>query len=335
MLGSGGARGYAHIGVIEVLRERGHRIIAISGSSMGALVGGLEAAGCLADYATWAEGLSQLDVLRLLDVSLSAPGAIRGDKVFAKVRELVGELCIEDLPVPYTAVATDLYGRREMWFQNGPLELAIRASAAIPTVLTPVEIDGRLMVDGGVMNPLPLAPCAAFRADAVVAVSLHGDTRGSGAPLRAPEAVNADVESGWRGRLRNVAGHWLDRDVRHLLARSSTDAADGEAGSGENDNGEGDDSGAVLGPTAAAGRRGRERVSFAGVGKLEVMNQSFETMQAVLTQHRLAGYPPDVLVRVPKDACRSLDFHRAAELIELGRTLTAATLDAAEAEGRF
>src|SRR5690606_7780981 len=118
VLGSGGARGYAHMGVIEVLLERGYRIVAISGCSMGAMVGGLYAAGKLHAFKDWATGLGHIDVLRLLDISLSAPGAIRGEKVFSIVRDMIGDVRIEDLPIAYTAVATDLLGHKEIWFQE-------------------------------------------------------------------------------------------------------------------------------------------------------------------------------------------------------------------------
>ena len=113
-LGSGGARGYAHIGVIQVIEERGHEIVSLAGSSMGALVGGLHAAGKLDAYTTWVRGLRQRDVVRLLDLSISAPGAIRAEKVVARVRELLDGARIEDLPIAYTAVATDLYARKEV-----------------------------------------------------------------------------------------------------------------------------------------------------------------------------------------------------------------------------
>src|SRR3954468_13867645 len=126
-LGSGGARGYAHIGAIQVLEERGYEIVTIAGSSMGALVGGLCAAGKLPEYTEWVCGLSQFDVLRLLDLSLSAPGAIRAEKIFARVRELLDGVLIEDLPIPFTAVATDLAARKAVWFQRGPAQVAIRA----------------------------------------------------------------------------------------------------------------------------------------------------------------------------------------------------------------
>ena len=130
-LGSGGARGYAHIGVVAELDARGYEIVSVAGSSMGALVGGLYCAGRLDDYVDWISGLSQLDVMRLLDVSLSKPGGMIGaERILARVREILGDTVIEDLEIPFTAVATDLAAGRPVWFQKGSLVDAIRASIA-------------------------------------------------------------------------------------------------------------------------------------------------------------------------------------------------------------
>jgi predicted acylesterase/phospholipase RssA len=131
VLGSGGARGYAHIGVIDELTARGYEIVGLSGSSMGALVGGLQAAGKLDEYAEWARSLTQRAVLRLLDPSIATAGVLRAGKILDAVRDILGEVCIEDLPVPYTAVATDLIAGRSVWLQRGPVDAAIRASIAI------------------------------------------------------------------------------------------------------------------------------------------------------------------------------------------------------------
>lgn len=174
VLGSGGARGYAHIGVVQVLEEIGAEVVAIAGSSMGALVGGMYAAGRLADFTEWAVGLGQFEVLRLMDVSLTAKGAIRGERVFKVVTDMIGDVAIEDLPMDYTAVAVDLLAHREVWFQRGPLESAIRASTAIPSFVEPVTLDGRVLVDGGLLDPVPVAPVLSAQADLVVAVSLDG-----------------------------------------------------------------------------------------------------------------------------------------------------------------
>ena len=157
-LGSGGARGYAHIGVIEALRARGYEIVGIAGSSMGAVVGGLQAAGRLDEFADWAKSLTQRTILRLLDPSITAAGVMRAEKILDAVRDILGPVTIEELPIPYTAVATDLLAGKSVWFQRGPIDEAIRASIAIPGVIAPHEVGGRLLADGGILDPLPMAP---------------------------------------------------------------------------------------------------------------------------------------------------------------------------------
>src|SRR5690606_28564781 len=141
-------------------------------------------------YTDWVLSLSQLDVVRLLDPTLSAPGVLRADKVLARVTELLGDIDIEELPIPFTAVATDLLARREVWFQKGSAQVAIRASIAIPGVITPVVLNGRLLVDGGVMNPVPVAPIAAVHADLTVAIDLGGEVSGAGAESPAVETAD-------------------------------------------------------------------------------------------------------------------------------------------------
>ncbi|MGW5113608.1 patatin-like phospholipase family protein [Nocardia sp. NPDC004123] len=174
-LGSGGARGYAHIGVIAELEERGYEIVGVAGSSMGAVVGGLFAAGRLDEFTTWATNLRQLGVVRMLDPVLAEPGIIRADRVVDLIREILGDLRIEDLPIPYAAVATDLTTSRSIWFQDGDLNTAIRASIAIPGFITPLLVDGHVFVDGGVLDPLPVPAAATLGpADKTIAVNLSG-----------------------------------------------------------------------------------------------------------------------------------------------------------------
>ena len=175
VLGSGGARGYAHIGVIDVLEERGYEIASVSGCSMGALVGGLYACGKLEEYKEWVHSFDILDVLKLIDFSFAGSGVIRGDKVFDKIGEMVGEQRIETLPVKFTAVATDIGNKKEVWFQKGSLLDAIRASIAIPSIFTPKVIGGRTFVDGGVLNPLPTVPVLSDSNDLTIAVNLNGE----------------------------------------------------------------------------------------------------------------------------------------------------------------
>ncbi len=315
-LGSGGARGFAHIGAIQVIEERGLDVVSVAGTSMGALVGGLYAAGELAGYTDWVEDLTQLDVVRLLDPSMSAPGAIRAEKVLARVRDLLDGALIEDLPIDYTAVATDLFARKEVWFQKGLVETAIRASIAIPGIITPVMLNGRLLADGGIMDPLPIAPTAAARADLTIAVSLSGaDPHGREAEPVVAVAEEEPVEE-WSDRFRRSASQLLDRDlVRSLMHRfggDDDDRVEAEAGTAR----------------SVGGGEPFEKLPD-GLSKFDMMNLSLDAMQSLLLRFRLAAYPPDVLITVPKNAARTLDFHRADEMIALGRTLTAEALDQA------
>ncbi|WP_036507278.1 patatin-like phospholipase family protein [Nocardioides sp. URHA0020] len=288
VLGSGGARGYAHIGAIAEIEARGHEVIAVAGSSMGALVGGLYAAGALDDYTEWVRNLKQREILRLLDPKWSAGGAIAANRIFAEVEELIGAQLIEDLPLAFTAVATDLRARREVWFQRGPLLSAIRASIAIPGVITPVVMNGRLLADGGLMNPVPIEPTAAAAADLTIAISLQGDrsAHDPSTPAREPAAPT------WReelvGRVRRTVGREREREVE-LEAPEPIE------------------------PDPL-------RIS-------DVVGLSLDAMQGLVARYRMAGLPPDVLVTVPVSAARSLDFHRVTEMIELGQRLTADALD--------
>ena len=321
VLGSGGARGYAHIGVIQVLREAGVDIVAIAGSSMGALVGGLHAAGSLDDYTDWVLDLGQLEVIRLMDVALSGPGAIRGDKVFGRVSELLGGAHIEELPIPFTAVAVDLLARREVWFQEGPVDVAVRASTSIPSFFVPTVLNGRVLVDGGVLNPVPVAPVAAARADLIVAVNLAGRTDAGGPPVS--ETADEVPEGQWSTRLRETANRWFDHDLLTAVRRRF---GSDTLGARQPDGAAADDDDATARDHTDARDDVRDRGHADDLRAVDVVQSSYEIMQDALTRHRLAGYAPDLLLTVPKTAARTLDFHRAGELIELGREIALAAL---------
>ncbi len=156
VLSSGGARGVAHIGVIEALLEQGFHISSISGSSMGAVVGGVYAAGKLKEYKDWMCNLDKIDVFKLMDFTLSTQGFVRGDKVFNEMKKFMGDILIEDLSIPFAAVATDLNQKKEVVFTRGDLYSALRASAAIPSVMKPMIHEKNLLIDGGVLNPIPV-----------------------------------------------------------------------------------------------------------------------------------------------------------------------------------
>jgi NTE family protein len=172
VLGSGGARGLAHIGVIGWLTEQGYDIRSISGTSMGALIGGIYATGHLPVYTDWVTRLERIDILGLLDFSFGEGGLIKGERIINVLRDLIGYHLIEDLPLSYTAVATDLDNQKEVWLNKGPLFEAIRASMAIPSLFTPVHYHGRRLVDGALLDPIPIAPTLKDKTDITIAVNL-------------------------------------------------------------------------------------------------------------------------------------------------------------------
>lgn len=325
-LGSGGARGYAHLGAIRELRARGCDVVAIAGASMGAVVGGLAAAGREEDFAAWASGLRQRDVLRLMDFKLSAPGAVAADRLLNAIGELFGDADIEDLPVPFTAVATDLGSRREVWFQRGPLLPAVRASIAIPGFFTPVMINGRLLVDGGLLNPVPIDPTTAVPADLTVAVSLLGRRENHGRQAPSQESAAPQRREEWRDRLRRTVASITGRD----------NGAEGEEHLGDADAPVSPEPTTEVAPATSEVAPATAEPGIGGIDPLpkdlrltDVTGQAFEAMQALVHRYRQAAFPADVTVDVPVDACRTLDFHRAAEMIELGQRLTAEALDRA------
>jgi len=275
VLGSGGARGYAHIGVIEELNRRGYQIISIAGSSMGALVGGVYAAGALEPYREWVSGLSWIQVLKLLDVGL-ARGAIHGNKVFSRLETMLGGVLIDELPIKFTAVATDITYHKEVWFQHGPLLEAIRASVAVPGFFTPVIKEEHILVDGGVLNPLPIIPTVAAQADLIIAVDLTYSAQNVARAIQLPH-------NGWL----NEPGF-------------SDDWPAGKGGEPEPVN-----TRSVKPPEIG--------------GRLDMLLNAVEVMQSSLTQYKVAGYPPDLIIPIDKDVCGFFDFHRAVEVIDAGR----------------
>ena len=327
VLGSGGARGYAHIGVIEEIERRGYDIACIAGCSMGAVVGGIYAAGKLDEYRNWIESLDYLDVLRLVDVSFRL-GAIRGEKVFGQIRKIVGDINIEELRIPYTAVATDLTNQQEIWFQEGCLHQAMRASAAIPSLFTPVMQGNRMLVDGSLLNPLPIVPVVSSHCDLIVAVNLSSTLQSHYQlpVIQRPAAFKGRFDNlmsslGSRIPFRNKHAEQLLNLEQELLTPleepqrnpwlDSTQPARPGAQEGS--------------PKSATGSVIIDNVGPASL--LDLINQSFEVMQTSLAQYKIAGYPPDILINVPKRVCRFFEFYKAQELIALGRLIAKDTLD--------
>lgn len=176
VLGSGGARGIAHIGVIEELEKEGYEIIEVIGCSMGAVVGGIYCAGQLPEYKKWMLSLTKKGVFDLLDFTFTSQGFVKGERLFGKHIEVTGNQKIEDFKIPFTAVATDMKHHEEVHFKEGDLFKALRASVSIPGIFTPIVEDGRVLVDGGVLNPLPIN-LVKKRDDAIiVAVDINSRT---------------------------------------------------------------------------------------------------------------------------------------------------------------
>lgn len=174
VLGSGGARGLAHVGIIKYLEENNYKIESISGSSIGALIGGFYAAGKLDDYVKWLEDIDTFDMLKLLDLK-GTGGLVSGDKLIKTLHEVVGDYQIEDLPIEFTAVASDINEEKEVWINKGSLLGAIRASISLPLFFTPYLHHDQLLVDGGVLNPVPIAPTFHDETDLTIAVNLGGN----------------------------------------------------------------------------------------------------------------------------------------------------------------
>lgn len=215
VLGSGGARGLAHIGAIRALEERGFRIESIAGSSMGALVGGMHAAGRLDDYAEWVSKLEQSDVFKLVDWTLSGGGLIRGDRIIKRLKDMVGDARIEDLPIDFTAVAVDIEQGREIWLSKGSLFDAIRGSIAIPGLFTPHRYQGRLLVDGGILNPVPVAPTMRSLCDLTVVVNVNGPISASrlrADAKRTEEVIETSDDSTLTERVRRFFNDLIERD---------------------------------------------------------------------------------------------------------------------------
>ncbi len=264
VLGSGGARGLAHIGIIRYLNEKGYEIESVSGSSIGALIGGFYAAGKLGEYEAWVRTLDALDIIKLLDFE-GEGGLLSGVKLMKRLEEIVGDVNIEDLPIAFSAVASDIDNEKEIWIQEGNLLDAIRASIAIPMFFSPYEIGGRKLVDGGVLNPVPIAPTFGDDTEETIAVNL-------GAKMAHKDLLGKPTKQEL-GFMQTIGSYLSKLSLRKGILQGSLFA---------------------------------------------VAQKSFDTMQSDLSRIKLAAYPPDTLIEIPRDLCGMLEFNRANEIIEYG-----------------
>ena len=215
VLSGGGARGLAHIGVIDELERQGYVISSVAGTSMGSLIGGVYAAGKLEELKSWTATLDKGKLFLMADFALSRQGLIKGERLFRKMKDVIPDILIEDLDIPYAAVAADLVNKEEVVFRDGSLWEAIRASIAIPSVFTPVKSRGRLLVDGGVMNNIPINRVQRNDGDILVAVNVIADV-----PVRLGGEI---LEKGGRSQRLHQEGMNEDHD-RHTKGASVSHA---------------------------------------------------------------------------------------------------------------
>jgi NTE family protein len=283
VLGSGGARGLAHIGVIRWLEENNFKIESISSCSMGALIGGIYAAGKLNDFEHWVRAITKVEIVKLLDLSWNKSGLVKGDKIINTLIDLVGEQGIEDLPITYTAVAADILSEKEVWINSGRLFDAIRASISLPLFFTPFKYNGVDLIDGGVLNPVPIAPTFSDPTDLTIAVNLGGKVVVEEQTKKTKKTKKTDktdkTEINNSSSFTEKINEYVDRFKESVTVDVTPDW-----------------------------------------GVYDIANQAFDAMQSTIARQKLAAYPADYVIEIARNACATLEFDRASEMIELGYT---------------
>ena len=291
-LGGGAARGFAHVGVLRTLIANGIEPDVIVGTSIGAVVGGCHAAGQLDAFEDWGRALTKRGVLSYLDISLGGSGLISGDRLAVRLEAAVGERRIEELPGHFAAIATELVTGHEIWLTHGRLVEALRASYALPGIFTPVHLGGRWLVDGALVNPVPVSAARAIGARLVIAVNVNSDLLGHGSTIASHGSNEADELARQAAReLRQRSGLRDIFNPERLIKRH------------------------FLG-----GRPSRPNIS-------NVMVDAFNIMQDRVTRSRLAGDPPDVLIAPRLGSVGLFDFHRAKEAIAFGAQAAERAID--------
>jgi NTE family protein len=282
VLSSGGARGVAHIGVIDELLKSGYTITSVAGTSMGAMVGGMLAKGTLDDFTRWLFSFTKIDVIRFLDLTISSGGLIKGEKIMKVVERFIGDVKIEDLPIPFACVASDLIGQKEKVFTEGSLLEAIRASSAIPTIFLPVKTNGMMLVDGGVLNPLPINLVKRTEGDILITVDVNANI-----PYHAPEIKQEQKNNEMHFSKLRLA---LNERWSGLVDQYTEKLKNGKLPKPKN------------------------------VNLFDVISESVHVSQNKLTALALATSKPDISISLSYHMGTIFDFYRSEELIEAGRT---------------
>ncbi len=294
VLGSGAARGWAHIGVIHELIEMGIKPDMIVGASVGSVVGGAFACGNLDRFEEWILSLGRVDIIRLLDAKMTGGGFLQGKSLMNAIEQRIGDPRIEDLEIPFACVSTELGTGREVWLREGSLLDACRASMAMPGMFAPSRSTGdRLLVDGGLVNPVPVSLARAMGGDIVIAVNLNGDLMGRHFFVHTIEDDDEDEEiekqlmdlaekdssvATWAAKMKTGFGVRLDSYISSLRKKESPDP-----------------------------------------GLFDVIAGSIDIMQDRITRSRMAGEPPDIHITPRLSHIGLMDFDRAGECIEEGR----------------
>jgi NTE family protein len=277
-LGGGAARGFAHIGVMHALAAHGIVPDVIVGTSIGAVVGGCYAANQMDELESWSRALTVRGVLSYLDINLSGSGLIRGDQLAKRLNVGLADQRIDDLPIRFAAIATEFNTGHEIWLTRGRLAEALRASYALPGIFPPVRIGGRWLVDGALVNPVPVSAARALGARLVIAVNLNADLFGRGTIIASHGSDDEDDAANAAPKSNGLRGMFTrDRALRRQFL----------------------------------GRRGRPGIPT-------VMVEAFNVMQDRITRARLAGDPPDVLISPRLGQIGWFDFHHAGEAIAIG-----------------
>ncbi|MFZ1814246.1 MAG: patatin-like phospholipase family protein [Rhizobiaceae bacterium] len=290
-LGGGAAKGWAHIGLLRAFDEARVPVSMIAGTSIGALVGGCYLAGRLDELEEFARSLTWSNLIRYLDFSIRGSGLISGQRLASKMEQHLGTIAIEEMVKPFVSICTDIRTGHEIWLHDGPLIEAIRASYALPGVFNPVRHNGRMLVDGALVNPVPVSACRAYEPDVVIAVDLNSETFGRGTVIRSSHYDHQETI--------------LDRMV-HSSARSSLSAfiRSDDHHVGEN-------------PALNAAERQKQQTQTR-LGMSGVMMEAFNIIQDRIARARLAGDPPDYTIRPKLHDIGLADFHKADESIRIG-----------------
>lgn len=321
-LSSGGPRGFAYIGAIEELESRGYTITSVAGTSIGSLIGGIYAAGKLDQVKDWLFSLDAWNVFSLVDVSLSKNHLVKGDKVIEAMKEIVPEINIEDLRIPFKCVAADLHTGEEVIFDRGPLFQGIRASISIPSLFRPVKYGYRTLIDGGIVNTLPLNRVTRTDGDILIGFDVNDIDVDAMRKIivdeaRAEEkklALEAAEEKEKRAIIESI------RYNEHLNMSEKLRLA------------------GMYGRKliASALKGGEDETDFeVGDSYYSILSRTFSLMNHIIAKYEAELYKPDLLVKMPFDAFDNItDYARAREISELGRELMKEALDKYEASAR-